>query len=156
MTCKKCWISVAVLLAVIAGMTYKFIFSGSVETSSDGRSAVLLEADERDFILSEMRMFLESVQAINVGVSKNDLKMVIEASRKVGSAAQQTVPATLSAKLPLAFKTLGFDTHSKFDQLALNVQDFGDREHALKMLGELMNNCVACHSTYRLELAGKT
>ncbi len=155
MKCRKCWFVVAVLSIAIAAMVYKFIFAGSAHTSPDGRMAVELAPGERDLILSEMRMFVKSIQKITIGISKNDMNLVEEASHEVGSAARQTVPPTLAAKLPLSFKTLGFETHAKFDQLALDARHSGGREQALKDLGELMNNCVACHASYRLEVAHK-
>ncbi|NOY15605.1 MAG: cytochrome c, partial [Gammaproteobacteria bacterium] len=55
-------------------------------------------------------------------------------------------------KLPLAFKKLGFDTHAKFDQLAMDANDLGDRDHTLQQLSTLMENCVACHAAYRINL----
>ena len=38
-----------------------------------------------------------------------------------------------------------------FDQLALDADQLGDRDHVLEQLGVLMNNCIACHAQYRLE-----
>ena len=67
-------------------------------------------------------------------------------------AAQGEVPGTLVGKLPLAFKKLGFDTHTKFDQLAMDADDLGDSKHALVQLSDLMHNCVACHETYRIDI----
>ena len=70
-----------------------------------------------------MREFLTSVQQITKGISENDMKLVVDYARKVGRAAQGEVPGTLMAKLPMQFKQLGFDTHTKFDQLAMDTED---------------------------------
>ena len=120
----KCMGIVVLLLLVIAGGVYKFIFQGSVSESADGRTAIHLTAGERDIVLAEMRAFLESVQQITEGVTENDMKRVAESARIVGKAAQQAVPGTLMGKLPIEFKQLGFDTHAKFDQLAMDVVIF--------------------------------
>ncbi len=64
----------------------------------------------------------------------------------------QGVPGTLMGKLPLEFKKLGFDTHTRFDQLALDAEQLGDPGHSLTQLAELMQNCVACHAAYRFEV----
>ena len=61
------------------------------------------------------------------------------------------VPASLMGKLPLGFKQLGFDTHSRFDQLALDAESLGDAGQSLAALGELMANCVACHAAFRID-----
>ncbi|VAX06388.1 hypothetical protein MNBD_GAMMA25-1844 [hydrothermal vent metagenome] len=149
--CKLSWSISGLLFVVLIIMGYKFIIAGSVVPAADGREALLLKTGERDMILSEMRIFLASVQAITDGLSNDDMNKVAEAARVVGAAAQQDVPASLIGKLPLSFKKLGFDTHRKFDMIALDAEQLGDPEHTLKQLAELMNNCVACHATYRFD-----
>jgi len=81
------------------------------------------------------------------------MKLVAESARKSGKAAQGAVPGTLVGKLPVAFKKLGFDTHARFDQLALDAEEFGDSDHAMSQLSTLMENCVACHAAYRFDIA---
>ena len=149
--CKKCWAVSGILLVAILVMSYKFILTGSVEPSTDGRQAIVLEEAERNLVLGEMRMFLSSVQKISQGIAKEDMETVVKAAREVGLAAQQAVPGSLMKKLPLSFKKLGFDTHKKFDELALDAKDLGDPQHALQQLSTLMNNCVACHSAYQIK-----
>ena len=148
--CKTCWTIAAILLISLSIISYKFILSGSVRPSTDGRQEILLEDSERDLVLGEMRMFLASVQKISQGIAKEDMETVAKAAREVGLQAQQAVPGALMGKLPLAFKKMGFDTHKKFDELALNAKDLGDPQYALQQLSTLMNNCVACHSTYKI------
>ena len=63
------------------------------------------------------------------------------------------IPGTLVGKLPVQFKKLGFDTHAKFDQLALDAEEFGDSDHALSQLSTLMKNCTACHAAYRFDIS---
>ncbi len=150
--CKTCWTISMILLLTVLGISYKFIYSGAVTPSTDGREAILLSDSERNLVLGEMRQFLESVQKITHGLTINDMKIVSEAAKKVGTQAQQAVPASLMGKLPLSFKKMGFDTHSKFNTLALDAEQLGDQQHALQQLSTLMNNCVACHSVYKLEL----
>ena len=151
--CKVCWLSLAAAVMVVAGMTYKFIVQGAVEQGVDGRLAIQLDDHERQLVLSEMRAFLESVQQIMHGISDNDMKLVATSASSVGLASQQAVPGSLIAKLPLSFKKLGRDTHAKFDELALDAGQFGDSGHSLSQLGNLMQNCVACHAAYRFETA---
>ena len=152
---KKCFGIVVLLFLVIAGGIYKFIFQGSVSVNADGRTAIHLNYIERDLVLAEMRAFLTSVQQITKGISENDMKLVADYARKVGRAAQGEVPGTLMAKLPMQFKQLGFDTHTKFDQLAMDTDDLGDSNHALSQLSILMQNCVSCHAAYRIDSSNK-
>lgn len=150
--CKFCWFSVFVLVLILTGLTYKFVVQGEVAETVDGRTAILLEKHERDLVLSEMRTFLESVQQITGGISDKDMTRVAEAAQKSGMSSQADVPGSLVGKLPLSFKQLGFDTHTKFDELALDARDLGDRDHTLSQLTAILNNCVACHAAYRFEL----
>ncbi|MDH5612527.1 MAG: hypothetical protein OEY66_08755 [Gammaproteobacteria bacterium] len=151
--CKLSWSISGLLLIVVIAMAYKFIIAGSTSPSDDGRLLLVLEPVERNFVLAEMRTFLSSVQAITAGVSEEDMSKVTEAARMVGAQAQKGMPSSLVGKLPLAFKKLGFDTHNKFDELALNAEQLGDPQHSLRQLTELLNNCVACHSMYKIDVA---
>ena len=146
---KMCIAVIFVLVLVIIVGGYKFIVQGSVSEGTDGRMAINLDASERDLVLEEMRGFLVSVQQIAMGISEDDMEHVVEYARKAGSSAQGEVPAALIGKLPLSFKKLGFDTHSRFDTLALDAESLGDSGHALNQLTTLMENCVACHAVYR-------
>jgi len=146
---------IVLLLLVIVGVIYKSIFQGTPSSSSDGRSSIQLNAGERDFVLAEMRAFLSSVQKITQGVAEDDMKLVAEYARQAGKAAQGSAPDTLFGKLPMAFKKMGFDTHTKFDQLAMDADDLGDGAHTLTQLSNLMQNCVICHETYRVDISAK-
>ena len=152
--CKFCWSTVVVLALISAGITYKFVIQGDVTESDDGRAAILLDKSERDLVLSEMRVFLESLQQITGGISNADMKLVAASARKSGMGAQTEIPGSLVGKLPLAFKQLGFDTHTKFDELALDAEQLGDRDHTLSQMNALLNNCVSCHAAYRFEITG--
>jgi len=149
---KKCIVSILLLLLIIGGGAYKFLLQGSVSSGTDGRISIHLSAAERDLVLAEMRAFLESVQQVTRGIAAEDMQAVIVAAQRSGRAAQAEVPASLVGKLPMAFKRLGFDTHSKFDQLAMDGKDLEDGGHSLTQLATLMENCVACHASYRFEV----
>ncbi len=149
------WIINALLVVAIVVMTYVFIFKGSVEQSDDGRTAILVTAGERDYILEEMRGFLEAVESITSNLADSDKKALVEAARKEGMT-NMSVPAALLGKLPLEFKTLGIETHKLFDVLAEGVEA-GDNDKAiLTKLSDVLTNCTTCHSGYRLGLEKKS
>lgn len=152
---KKCLGMIMLLLAVIVAGAYKFMSQGSTSQGSDGRTTLNLNAKEKNIVLTEMREFLKSVQQITQGITENNMLLVAESARKSGKTAQGAVPGTLVGKLPMTFKKLGFDTHKKFDQLALDATDLGDKEQALSQLSILMKNCVACHASYKIEVEKK-
>jgi len=149
---RLCWTVASLLLLVSVGLAYKFIVQGNAVQSDDGRMVIYLEQAERDLVLEEMRGFLESVQVITTGVSSNDMQMVAAAAHRVGMAAAGGVPGSLMGKLPLGFKQLGMDTHSKFDQIALDATEFGEPGPILEQLAALMQNCVGCHAAFSFNL----
>lgn len=150
--CKLCWSITSVLCIIILTMGYKFIIHGKVTQAEDNRVAIQLTKSERDLVLFEMRVFLQSVQQITSGIANDDLPGVASAARKSGKDAAVAVPGTLIGKLPVGFKKLGFDTHAKFDALALDAEQLGDGSHSLSQLNALLENCVSCHAAFRFEL----
>jgi hypothetical protein len=138
------------LLALIASPLYAAGHQPHGD-SLEQRTPILLTAEEKSHIHLEMRMFLSTVQLIVSGIASNDMKLVAVAAHEAGMAATQDSPVKLRAKLPLQFKQLGLATHQGFDDLARDADSLGDPGQAMKQLGQIMNNCVSCHSTYRLE-----
>ncbi|MCU7853132.1 MAG: hypothetical protein KZQ80_13070 [Candidatus Thiodiazotropha sp. (ex Monitilora ramsayi)] len=147
-----CCLSTVILLLLILAMAYKFIWQGEVTPASDGRIAILMPAGERDLVLQEMRGFLQAVQSILAATNLEEMQQVADSARQVGMAAGEGMPGSLVGRLPVGFKKLGFDTHGRFDTLALDAEQLGDPQHSLQQLAELMNNCVSCHAMYRIDL----
>jgi len=142
--------TIAVLLLVIAAMAYKFIVAGSTQAGEDGRVAILLEPGERALMLREMREFVGGVQLISDALSRDDMPGVAKAARAVGGAKAHDVPAAMLGKLPLEFKTLAFGTHGGFDSIAADAEANGTPKHALAQLSDVLQKCVACHSSYQV------
>jgi len=142
---------ILMLLLIIAGMAYKFIVVGSTERAEDGRVAVLLEPAERDLMLKEMRGFVEGLQEISESLSKEDMKGVAKAARAMGTSRAHDVPLGMMGKLPLEFKKLAFSTHGGFDAIAMDAETIALPKHTLSQLSEVLQNCVACHSSYQVK-----
>ncbi len=148
------WITIGLLSAIILGAGFKFIVLGSTAKGDDGRTAVVLEPAERQAVLGEMRVLLETTQVIVEALANDDLPTVDKAARSVGSAAVSTMDFNLRAKLPLAFKKLGFGTHYAFDEIADMAKEGKPASAIQKKLAETMNNCIACHTSYQLPSKG--
>ncbi|MDP2432366.1 MAG: hypothetical protein Q8O33_10055 [Pseudomonadota bacterium] len=117
------------------------------------RAPIHLTMEEKAHIHQEMRLFLSSTQKIVAAAAANDTKGVAAAARAAGMAAAHEVPAKLRGKLPMQFKKLGHATHVAFDDLARDADSLGDANHALRQLGQVMENCVSCHAVFRIETA---
>ena len=132
-----------------------YILIGSVQLSlaADAREKISLNDAERHHVLSEMRLFLNSVQKIIQAVAEDNLQAVADYAKKAGRAGATGAPPSLRAKLPKQFRILGSQTHAKFDQLAMDAVDIEDKHHALMQLSDLMKNCISCHQAYQIELS---
>ena len=118
--------------------------------AEDTRAPVELNETEHEFVLVEMRGFVESLRGVMNGLAADDMKMVSEAAKQSGKATANNAPRTLGKKFPRAFASLGGATHQLWDELAAEAEDMGDKRELLKKLGVLLNNCVTCHAGYRL------
>lgn len=145
----------AIALWVVTALAVAVVFvRGTTTAGPDGRTAILLQAGERDFVLDEMRMLLVAVRDISDGVARHDQTAVAKAARSVGMAAAHDAAPALMAKLPLEFKRLAMPLHQGFDDLAA-AADRGDSPAALSArLNEQLDRCVACHAAFRLEAGG--
>jgi len=146
--CKLSWALVAVMLIIVALFGYKFTV-GNVQPSDDGRTAVMLSKDERNALLLEMRVWLESSQGILAAASRKDFDEVIKSAKASGMGAEAETPGSLFRKLPVEMKALGFDTRKKFDDIAADAEKFKDSDQIVTKLSVAMGNCIACHATYR-------
>ena len=146
------WIITAFFFCTTMIMLYLFVFKGNVKPAEDGRSAVQLTEDNKNFVLQEMRQFLESVQQITEGAIEGDVDKIITAAEVSGENVIDQMPPSLMRSIPIAFKTLGFDSHDKFDQIGKDAKLGKGKDHTLRQLNTLLGNCVACHSAYKIEL----
>jgi len=146
------WGIIIILLAIMIAFGIKFVFLGSTAKVEDGRTQVLLSVGERDLVLAEMRQLLVSTQQVMEGLSESNMKKVEVAAREVGMQATSTMDVTLKAKLPMAFKQLGFSTHKAFDMIADMARSKASPQDIQSKLAETMNQCVACHSSFQLPI----
>jgi hypothetical protein len=147
--------ALAMFMASAPGLANDDHSHGAVDHAAlkDERKALNLTPPERAMILLEMRQFLGGIQVMTEAFSRDDLKAVAQAAKPLGAQAAHEVPDSLKAKLPKEFKQLGFATHSGFDQLAMDADSLGDTKHAQKQLGNILQNCVNCHSQFQIHVA---
>ena len=145
--------TIAMLLLVIGAMAYKFIVAGSTEKTEDGRVAILLEPGERALMLREMRAFVAGLQLMSDALSRDDMKGVAKVARGMGTARAHDVPLAMMGKLPLEFKTLAFSVHGGFDTIAIDAETIGMPKHTIGQLSDVLQKCVACHSSYQVKAA---
>jgi hypothetical protein len=142
-------LAIALWAITIVGLASQFI-GGRTAPSDDGRTAVVLSPSERDFVLAEMRLLLQSVQGVVAGVAAGDMQKVEKAARAAGAAAPRQAPVELMMHLPLGFKKTGMGVHNAFDKLADAASAGASGDEVLSQLSNQLNTCVGCHAGYKL------
>jgi len=130
-----------------------FFIRGNTIAGTDGRTAVVLQSGERDFVLSEMRGLLSATQEIMEGTNQGDWQRVFKAASAAGMAGTAEVNPALMTKLPLDFKTLGMSVHHDMDGIAKAAAGGTPAPEIQKMLSNTLTKCVACHSAWQLQAA---
>lgn len=148
-------LAIAAILLWLATVTVAGLFfvKGQSQMAEDGRLSVTLAPAERDFVLAEMRMLLEGVQGITAAVAAGDMPQVAVAARRIGMASAADVNPGLMLKLPLAFKQQGMAVHGEFDKMADRAENGATASEMLELLSQQLTACIACHSSYRLDVA---
>jgi len=144
-------ITLSLLLNII--LIYVFIIKGDTFQSKDNRIALSMSESNKEFVLDEMRVFLESIQQINEGLSTHNTEKIIKACQVSGGSVIEHAPKGLLKTFPIEFKTLGFSTHGIFDEIGINAKNGVDTEIIQNQVNLLLNNCVACHKSYKISTA---
>lgn len=145
---------IAILLWVITIAVFAWFFiRGNTAAGTDGRTAVVLQAGERDLVLAEMRGLLAATQQILEGANQGDLQRISKAARAAGMAGAADVNPALLAKLPLEFKGLGMSVHHDMDDIAKAAEGGKSSAEILQMAANTLTKCVACHAAWQIQAA---
>ena len=138
-------------LLINGGLIYKFFIQGDdVRPGIDGRSEIRMSPENREFVMAEMRLFLESIRTINEGLAENNPEKIASIDEQSGVCKVEAVPKGLIKSLPVGFKSMGMQTHEYFDKIAQIARENYSQKEVQKELNSLMNNCVACHRMYKI------
>lgn len=149
---KPALFAIGLWVATLAVFAWFFV-RGNTAQGTDNRTAVVLQAGERDLVLSEMRGLLSATQGIVQGINADDMEQVAAAARSAGMAAATDVNPALLAKLPLSFKQLGMSVHHNMDNIAVAAESGKPASELLGMLKDTLSNCVSCHAAWQLQAA---
>lgn len=143
---------IALLLWVVTIAVFGWFFvHGNTTAGTDGRTAVVLQSSERDFVMLEMRGLLSATQEILDGANQGDVPRIIKAAHGAGMAAAADVNPRLMVKLPIEFKQLAMSLHRNMDEIAKAAEDGKPVPQLLKMTSNTLTKCVACHSAWQIK-----
>jgi hypothetical protein len=109
---------------------------------------------EQDYLLGEMHGNLAAITAVIGSLGQKDVRGASEAARSRGMASygdrDPDRPATLSGKLPPAWKPMAVSLRRGFDDLAASIDAHEPTAKSLARISQLMAICNACHANFRL------
>ena len=143
---------IALLLWVVTIAVFAWFFvRGNTTAGSDGRTAIVLQPAERDFVMTEMRGLLAATQEIMEAGSQGDTQRIVKAARRVGMAGAADVNPALMVKLPVEFKKLAMGMHGDMDEIAKAGESGKTAPELLKMTSNALVKCVACHAAWQIK-----
>jgi hypothetical protein len=116
--------------------------------SHDNRISLGLTSAEKVVFLSEMREMLASIQGITQGIGEDDRALIIQSARYSGNRMARATPESVRKKMPQSFTDLGGPTHMMFEELIVRTET-DDMNMLSAFTGKLMQQCIACHATYK-------
>jgi cytochrome c556 len=117
---------------------------------ADARINLKLTPEEREEFLAEMRQMLGSIQGVMQGIGDADRERIAAAARQSGNRMARATPTSVRAKLPQSFRDIGGPTHMMFEELAIRAET-DEMDSLARDTANLMNQCMACHATFRLQ-----
>lgn len=121
------------------------------DPSTDSRQRLVLGPAQRQMVLAEMRLMLESVSGILQGLARGDRPAAEKSARTSGMTGSADMDPHIQTRLPRQFLELAIHTHRGFDALADQIKTGHSQADILRELARLTGNCVACHTMYRLD-----
>ena len=152
---KKLLIATSIFFAITTlVLAYILLFTGTelVKNEKDTRITVKYAPDLRDFVLSEMRDYLEVIAEIQQGIAEDNPDKIYKAASRQGQASIEDTPARLLKLSPIPCKKMGFAGHHLFQAIADSAKTNYNPKTTIKQLSALTNNCISCHRTYKIDM----
>jgi hypothetical protein len=116
------------------------------------RNVVKLTAPEREFMLNEMRYYLDMLWVASDALSYDGFNVVAKVARsRVAAMSASTLPKTLEASLPPEYLALSRAQHAAVDELADTAEKSRDGHETLRKLSVVLQRCNECHAIFQYQ-----
>jgi hypothetical protein len=116
------------------------------------RNVILLTAPERDFMLNEMRYYLDMLLVASDALSRDDFDAVAKIARsRVPVMTTTPLPPTLESKLPSSFLSIWRSAHDLVDELALTAEKTRSTRATLRQMAVVLQRCNECHAVFQFQ-----
>jgi len=117
--------------------------------SEDNRQSMNLTDNEKTVFLADMRKMLASIQGIVIALGTENRQGMIDAAKVSGNQMARDTPMSIKQKLPPSFQAIGAPMHLSFEEFAIRAE-MDDVSDLTVQLGQMMNNCMACHAAFKV------
>lgn len=116
------------------------------------RNVVTLSPPEREFMLNEMRYYLDMLWVTTDALSHDNFDTVAKVARsRIPALSTTPLPPTLEAKLPREYLIFARATYEAVDTLANIAEKSGDNHVILHQLGVVLQRCNECHAIFQYQ-----
>lgn len=124
----------------------------TVGAADDTREKVNFPEMMKQHQLSNMRDHLAALNEILALMAKSDLDKAADiAEQRIGMSSMIAHNAShMAPYMPKGMQDIGSEMHHAASRFAITAQE-GDLPRALDSLSKVTQQCVACHSTYRVQ-----
>ena len=138
-----------------AAQDHQHSMTGTAAAQADSRQLVKFPEPMRLHTITSMRDHLLALQEIDVALSQNafDRAATISEQRLGMSSLELHGAAHIAPYMPQGMQDIGTQMHRAASRFAIDAQTASvsnDVRPALAALGNVMQQCVACHAAYRL------
>ena len=124
--------------------------------ADDARQPVTMPAPMQEHMLANMRDHLSAIGEIQAALAKAKYNQAADiAEQRIGMSSLQSHSAShMAPYMPKAMQDIGTTMHraaSRFARTAQEAVVSNDLARVLGALGELTQQCVACHASYKLK-----
>lgn len=150
---------IALFLLLVGGIVFYFYGAGeqaqvaapATVSSADPREPMVLNGEQQQHVLAEMRGFLGTVRDIQVARAEGDWDALAKAAAAAGPGQNmQPVPGMRQAQ-PDGFRQMGQAMRQQFAAIA-EAARAKDGAAVDSGLSTALSACMSCHETYRIEL----
>lgn len=128
------------------------LYASSVLAGQDARVLVEMPAPMREHMLGNMRDHVATLNEMLMALSKKDYDRAAQAAeQRLGISSLTTHGAEhMAPYMPKPMQAIGTEMHRAATRFALAAQE-RDLDMALTELAAVTSQCVACHTSYRVQ-----
>ena len=122
--------------------------TGKAAADADPSEAVVLNPEQRQFALRQMRELLVTLRNLDEARSADDRSAMARLAREQGPGANRDHPQGFHEALPDGFRAMSKQMRQSFAGMAADLEAGNLADYEAKRL-QALDTCIGCHESYR-------